>query len=97
MVRVNRVLRAAGSGPPVRQTLRRLPGIVVAVRSAVLRRVLAWRRHPRSRSHTIIVVYASPIEASDRFFHAVKSILRTAPLVEQEEILIERSEVCFVW
>jgi hypothetical protein len=43
--------------------------------------------------HTIIIVYASPIEASDRFFQELKSILRKAPLIEQDEILIERSEV----
>jgi hypothetical protein len=40
--------------------------------------------------HTVIIVYASP---SDRFFRELKLILRAAPLVEQEEILVERSEV----
>jgi hypothetical protein len=46
--------------------------------------------------HTIIIVYANPIEPSDRFFQELKSILKTAPLIEQEEILIERSEVYLV-
>jgi hypothetical protein len=43
--------------------------------------------------HTIIIVYANPIEPSDRFFQELKSILKKAPLIEQEEILIERSEI----
>lgn len=46
--------------------------------------------------HTVVIVYASPIEPSDRFFQELKSILRKAPLIEQEEILIERSEVFLV-
>jgi hypothetical protein len=46
--------------------------------------------------HTIVIVYASPIEPSDRFFQELKSILRKAPLVEQDEILIERSEVYLI-
>jgi hypothetical protein len=46
--------------------------------------------------HTITIVYANPIEPSDRFFHELKAILRKAPLIEQEEILIERSEVYLV-
>lgn len=46
--------------------------------------------------HTVIFVYANPIEPSDRFFQELKSILRKAPLIEQEEILIERSEVYLV-
>ncbi len=46
--------------------------------------------------HTIIIVYASPIDPSDRFFEELKAILRKAPLVEQEEILIERTEVYLV-
>ena len=46
--------------------------------------------------HTIIIVYANPTEPSDRFFQALKEILKKAPLVEQEEILIERSEVYLV-
>jgi len=46
--------------------------------------------------HTVIIVYASPIEASDRFFPELKSMLRKAPLIEQDEILIERSEVYLV-
>ena len=46
--------------------------------------------------HTVIIVYANPIEPSDRFFQQLKSILRTAPLIPQDEILIERSEVYLV-
>ncbi len=46
--------------------------------------------------HTVIFVYANPIEPSDRFFQQLKSILRTAPLIPQDEILIERSEVYLV-
>jgi hypothetical protein len=46
--------------------------------------------------HTIIIVYANPTAPSDRFFQALKEILKKAPLVEQEEILIERSEVYLV-
>jgi hypothetical protein len=46
--------------------------------------------------HTIMFVYAKPIEPSDRFFQELKSILKTAPLIAQDEILIERSEVFLV-
>jgi hypothetical protein len=46
--------------------------------------------------HTVIFVYANPIDPSDRFFHELKSILRKAPLIPQDEILIERSEVYLV-
>jgi len=46
--------------------------------------------------HTITIVYANPIEPSDRFFQELKSMLKTAPLIEQDEILIERSEVFLV-
>jgi hypothetical protein len=46
--------------------------------------------------HTMITVYANPIEASDRFFRDLKDILRTAPLIAQDEILIERTEVYLV-
>jgi hypothetical protein len=46
--------------------------------------------------HTIQIVYANPIEASDRFFHELKPILKKAPLIEQEEILIERAEVYLI-
>jgi len=46
--------------------------------------------------HTVVIVYANPIEPSDRFFLELKSILRKAPLIEQDEILIERSEVYLV-
>lgn len=46
--------------------------------------------------HTVILVYANPIEPSDRFFQELKPILKRAPLIEQEEILIERSEVFLV-
>jgi hypothetical protein len=46
--------------------------------------------------HTVIIVYANPIEPSDRFFQALKSILKKAPLIAQDEVLIERSEVYLV-
>jgi hypothetical protein len=46
--------------------------------------------------HTVIYVYANPIEPSDRFFQELKAILRRAPLIPQDEILIERSEVYLV-
>jgi hypothetical protein len=46
--------------------------------------------------HTGITVYANPIEGSDRFFAELKVILRRAPLIPQDEILIERSEVYLV-
>ena len=46
--------------------------------------------------HTGITVYANPIEPSDRFFYHLKPILRKAPLIQQDEILIERSEVYLV-
>jgi hypothetical protein len=46
--------------------------------------------------HTVIVVYAKPIEASHRFFEELGAMLRKAPLIEQDEILIERSEVYLV-
>jgi hypothetical protein len=46
--------------------------------------------------HTVLIVYANPIEPSDRFFQELKPILKKAPLIEQDEILIERSEVFLV-
>lgn len=46
--------------------------------------------------HTVVIVYANPVEPADRFFLELKSILRTAPIIEQDEILIERSEVYLV-
>ena len=46
--------------------------------------------------HTGVTVYANPIEPSDRFFRELKPILRRAPLIPQDEILIERSEVYLV-
>jgi hypothetical protein len=46
--------------------------------------------------HTIIIVYANPIESSDRFFGDLKLILKRAPLIAQDEILLERSEVYLV-
>ena len=46
--------------------------------------------------HTIVIAYAYPIEPSGRFFQQLKSLLRKAPLIEQDEILIERSEVYLV-
>ena len=46
--------------------------------------------------HTVIIVYASPIEPSDAFFEELKAILKKAPRIEQDEILIERCEVFLV-
>jgi hypothetical protein len=46
--------------------------------------------------HTVIIVYANPIEPSDHFFQDLKVILKKAPLIAQDEILIERSEVYLV-
>jgi hypothetical protein len=46
--------------------------------------------------HTILIVYANPTEASDRFFQELKPILKQAPLIAQDEILMERSEVFLV-
>ena len=46
--------------------------------------------------HTVLYVYANPIEPTNRFFQELKEILKTAPLVPQDEILIERSEVYLV-
>jgi hypothetical protein len=46
--------------------------------------------------HTIMIVYANAIEPSDRFFRELKPILKMAPLIAQDEILIERSEVFLV-
>jgi len=46
--------------------------------------------------HTNITVYANPIDPSDRFFQELKAILRRAPLIPQDEILIERTEVFLV-
>lgn len=46
--------------------------------------------------HTITFVYANPIDACDRLFRDLKPILRSAPLIPQDEILIERSEVYLI-
>ncbi len=46
--------------------------------------------------HTVLIVYANPVEPSDRFFQGLKPILREAPLIVQDEILIERTEVFLV-
>jgi hypothetical protein len=51
---------------------------------------------PARDYHTIMIVYANPIEPSDRFFQELKTLLRSAPLIAQDEILIERSEVFLV-
>lgn len=49
------------------------------------------------RDHnTITYVYANPIDACDRLFKELKTILRNAPLIPQDEILIERTEVFLV-
>ena len=46
--------------------------------------------------NTVVTIYANPIEPSDRFFRELKEILRRAPLIPQDEILIERAEVYLV-
>jgi len=46
--------------------------------------------------HTVLIGYANPVEPSDRFFQGLKPFLRNAPLIAQDEILIERSEVFLV-
>jgi len=76
--------------------MRGVPGIFLAIRSAFLRRISAGGSTPVRDYHTVMIVYANPIEPSDRFFQELKSILRKAPLVEQDEILIERTEVYLV-
>jgi hypothetical protein len=49
------------------------------------------------RDHnTQTYVYANPIEPSNRLFEELKEILRHAPLIPQDEILIERTEVYLV-
>jgi hypothetical protein len=52
--------------------------------------------NPVRDHHTVMYVYANPIEPSDRFFQELKPILRRAPLIPQDEILIERSEVFLI-
>lgn len=51
---------------------------------------------PMRDNNTITFVYANPIEACDRFFTELKQLPRRAPLIPQDEILIERSEVYLV-
>jgi hypothetical protein len=46
--------------------------------------------------HTVLYVYARPIDAADRFFQILKSILKTAGLMAQDEVLIERAAVWLV-
>lgn len=49
------------------------------------------------RDHnTVTFVYANPIDICDRFFRELKEILRRAPLIPQDEILIERTEVFLI-
>ncbi|MCI0458864.1 MAG: hypothetical protein L0Z62_18045 [Gemmataceae bacterium] len=50
-------------------------------------------RDPEKDYHTQLLVLANPIDAADAFFTELKAILRTAPLIPQEEIVIERSHV----
>lgn len=51
---------------------------------------------PERDNNTLTIVYANPIEPSDYFFQELKPILRRAPLIPQDEILIERSEVFLI-
>ena len=53
----------------------------------------AWNVIEQDR---IILESQRGLGSRDRFFLELKSILKKAPLVEQEEILIERSEVYLV-
>jgi hypothetical protein len=46
--------------------------------------------------NTQVTIYANPIEASDQLFRELKEILRRAPLIPQDEVLIERTEVYLV-
>jgi hypothetical protein len=46
--------------------------------------------------HTVIYVYTRPIDAADRFFQLLKSILKKAGYEEQEEILMERAPMWLV-
>jgi hypothetical protein len=46
--------------------------------------------------HTILYIYTRQTDAADRFFQLLKTILKTAGLQEQEEILVERTPVWLV-
>jgi hypothetical protein len=46
--------------------------------------------------HTVIYVYTRPIDAADRFFQLLKSMLKIAGFQEQEEILMERAPMWLV-
>jgi hypothetical protein len=46
--------------------------------------------------HTVIYVYTRPIDAADRLFQLLKSVLKKAGYQEQEEILMERSPMWLV-
>ena len=46
--------------------------------------------------HTVIYVYTRPIDAADRLFQLLKSVLKKAGFQEQEEILMERAPMWLV-
>jgi len=46
--------------------------------------------------HTIVYVYTRPIDAADRFFQLLKSVLKKGSFQEQEEILMERAPMWLV-
>jgi hypothetical protein len=47
---------------------------------------------PQRRHLTTAAVLANPIEAANRFFAGLNPILKTAGPIEQQEILISRTE-----
>jgi len=46
--------------------------------------------------HSIFYIYTRPIDAADRFFQLLKSVLKKGGLQEQDEILMERAPVWLV-
>jgi hypothetical protein len=46
--------------------------------------------------HSIFYIYTRPIDAADRFFQLLKSVLKKGGFQEQEEILMERAPVWLV-
>jgi hypothetical protein len=54
----------------------------------------SYRPEPQSEPvkdfHTVLYIYTRPVDAADRFFGLLKSILKTAGLQKQGEVLVER-------
>jgi hypothetical protein len=46
--------------------------------------------------HSVLYIYTRPIDAADRFFQLLKSVLKKAGFQEQEEILMERAPMWLV-